>query len=374
MWKLVPFSDTRITDVFIYGHDAGLIAAGARPYSSAFPFEYPPLALLPIGGAHWLGGDYETTFGVLMALCALGTLLLVGALAGRAAAFAFALAPLACGAVLRTHFDLAAALVLVAGLVAFERRRPLAGFALLGAGAMVKGFPVVIVPVAFAWCWAQGERRAALAGAALFAAVCLAVSAPFLGDGYLDAYRFHVDRPVQIESTPAVVLYAVGGSHVTGSATVADEFNSNGLRGGAANAVQALFGVVALVVLALLAWLATRGAEPRRLTLCAIAAVLAFVTLGKVLSPQYVAWLAPLAAALLAWRHRLAAALLAAAIVLTQVEFPRRYAALVAGHTGPRLIVAARDLALVGALIATAAAAARWRPPAAAPRSAPAPP
>ena len=350
------------------------MVAGASPYSTAFPFEYPPLALLPIGGARWLGGDYETTFGVLMAVCALATLLLVAALAGARAAWLFALAPLAAGAVLRTHFDLLAAAVLVASLLAFERRRPLAGFGLLGVGVMVKGFPVVVVPVAFAWCWARGERRAALYGAALFAAVCLAVSAPFAGDGYVDAYRFHVDRPVQIESTPAVVLYALGGSHVTGTTTTADEFHSNGLRGGSAGAVQAVFGVLALAALALLAWLATRDPDPRRLTLCAIGAVLAFVAFGKVLSPQYVAWLAPLAAALLAWRRWVAGGLLAAAVVLTQLEFPRRYAALVEGHTGPRLIVAARDLALVGALIATAAAAARWRPPAAAPSSAPAPP
>jgi hypothetical protein len=311
---------------------------------------------------------------VLMAVCALATLVLVWRLAGRTAAFAVALAPLAAGAVLRTHFDLFAAAVLAGALLAFERRRPLAGFALLGAGAMVKGFPVVIVPVALAWCWARGERAAALRGAAAFAAGCLVGSAPFLGAGYLAADRFHVDRPVQVESTPAVVLYALGGTHVTGSTSVPDEFRSNGLRGGPANAVQAAFGALALASLALLAWLATRRADPEHLTLCAIAAVLVFVAFGKVLSPQYVAWLAPLAAILLARRHIAAGALLAAGIVLTQVEFPRRYFALVEGHTGARAIVAARDLVLVAALIATAAAAARSSRPADAPSSAPAPP
>src|SRR3954447_24343058 len=268
MWKLDPFSDTRITDVFIYAHDAALLASGVMPYSAGFPFEYPPLPLLPMGGGRGLGGDYETTFGVLMALCALGTLIALYALAGMRAAWAFALTPLLAGAVLRTHFDLLAALVLAGTLLAFERRGPLLGFGLLGVGAMVKGFPAVIVPVPLAWYGGRGERRAAAAGGAVFAAVALAVSAPFLGSGYVDAYRFHVDRPVQIESTPAVVLYALGGTHVTGTATVADEFNSNGLRGGPADAVQAVFGVLALLSLALLAWLATRNAEPRQLTLC----------------------------------------------------------------------------------------------------------
>jgi hypothetical protein len=362
MWHVAPFSDVRITDLFIYQHDALALAGGASPYTDAFPFEYPPLALVPIWAPHALGGDYDTVFGLLMLVCALGVLVLVRELGGARAAWAFALTPLAAGAVLRTHYDLFAAAALLGALVAFDRRRAVAGMALLGAGAMVKGFPLLLAPIALAWVWRHQGARAAAAGALACAAVVLVVSAPFLGDGYLDAYRFHVDRPVQVESTPAVVLYAVGGSRVTGTTEHGDEFNSNGLRGGAAGAVQALFGLLALAALGGLAWLATLRAEPRHLVLCLIAGVIAFVALGKVLSPQYVAWLAPLAAVLLAWRERLAAALLAAGVVLTQVEFPFRYLSLVRGDDGTRLLVAARDAALVaalGVLIARAAAAAR---------------
>src|SRR3954451_22902288 len=96
------------------------------------------------------------------------------------------------------------------------------------------------------------------------------VPPPFLGGGYPDPYRFHLDRPVQIESTPAVVLYALGGSHVTGTTQHGDEFNSNGLRGGAAGTLETLFGLLALAVVALLAWLATLRAEPEHLVLCLI--------------------------------------------------------------------------------------------------------
>jgi hypothetical protein len=378
MWKLAPFSDTRITDIYLYAHDAALLAAGPAPYSHGFPFEYPPLALVPIGLPHALGGGYETTFGWLMLVAAAVTLALVGALGGLRAAYAFALTPLLAGAVLRTHFDLVAGAVLMGALLALARRRPGLGFALLGAGAMVQGFPALLVPIAMGWWWGQGDRVAALRGLAIFAAVAVAVSAPFAGRGYVDAYRFHIDRPVQVESTPAVVLYALGGSTVTGTATVADRFHSNGLVGGAAGAVQAAFGMLAVLALALLSWLAAQRADPRHLVVCCAAGVLVFVALGKVLSPQYVAWLAPLAAVLLAWRMRAAAALLGAAIVLTQVEFPSRYQALVGGDGGARLIVAARDLVLLaalGVLIARAAAPARSRRRAAAsPSSAPARP
>ena len=61
------------------------------------------------------------------------------------------------------------------------------------------------------------------------------------------------------------------------------------------------------------------------MVLCGFAALLAFVTLGKVFSPQYVIWLAPFAALAWVWGRRAVALLVAAAIVLTHVEFPSRY-------------------------------------------------
>ena len=361
-WALVWSTDTRITDVFIYRHYADLLAGGTLPYSSGFSLEYPPLALVPMWLARVLGGsgtDYETAFGALMVLASLATLFLVDALGGRRAAWLFAFTPLAAGAVLRTHFDLVPAAVLVGALLALARGRTTTGFAVLGVGAMVKGFPAVIVPVAGAWLWARGERRALARGLAAFAAVVVVVSLPFVGQGYFDAFRFHVDRPVQVESTPAVVRYALGGSRGTGSTSMADRYGSNGLVEGSADAVETAFTALLLATLALLAWLATLRADPRHLLVCCAAAVVAFVALGKVFSPQYVAWLAPLAALAWAWRQRSAAVLLAAAVVLTRFEFPSRYFALVEGDGGVRRLVAVRDLLVVAALIALAAAAAR---------------
>ena len=376
-WLATWWADTRITDVFIYRHYADLLAAGVRPYSAGFALEYPPLALVPMWLARVLGGSgagFETAFGVLMGVSALATLVLVDALGGRRAAWAFAITPLLAGAVLRTHFDLVAALALMAALLAFARGHGTTAFALLRAGAMLKGFPAVVVPVAGAWLAARGEYRALARGLAAFAAVVAVVSAPFLGAGYVDAYRFHVDRPVQIESTPAIVLYALGGTRVTGSTVMPDRFGSNGLVGGPSDAVEAVFAALALGTLVLLAWLATLRREVDQLLLCAAAAVVAFVAFGKVFSPQYVAWLAPIGALSWAWGRRAPALLIALAILLTRFEFPSRYFALVEGDGGARALVAVRDAALLAALallMTAAAGAARSSRPAAAPSSAP---
>jgi hypothetical protein len=313
-----------------------------------------------------------------MGVSAVAALLAVGRLGGARAAWAFALVPLLAGAVLRTHFDLLAVAVLLAALVALHARRTTLAFALFGVATMVKLFPLVVAGVAACWLWGRGERRAALVGALACAAVIAACSAPFLGDGYVDAYRYHLDRPVQLESSPASVLWLVGGSEITGSTSVPDEFGSNGMVGGAADAVRALSAVLQVAALALIALLAARRPDERQLLLCAAAAVVAFVALGKVLSPQYVAWLAPFAALLLARGERLAAALLTGAIALTTVEFPRLYLDLVEGDQGVALLVGVRNallLAALGVLISRAAGAARSpRPSAASPRSAPARP
>jgi len=89
------------------------------------------------------------------------------------------------------------------------------------------------------------------------------------------------------------------------------------------------------------------------------AALLAFVTLGKVFSPQYVIWLAPFAALAWVWGERAVALLVGAAIVLTHLEFPSRYFDLINVRTEVVLIVAARNALLVVALAVLVASLAR---------------
>jgi len=294
-----------------------------------------------------------------MLVAALAVMLLTASLAREralTAAWIVALSPLLTGAVVRTHFDLVAVALMLGALLALIRGRPTAGFALLGAGAMTKLFPALLVPVVAAWLVARRRGGDAARGAAVFVAVVAVVSLPFLGGGYVDAYRYQLERPVQIESTPATVIFALGGSHVTGTSTVPDAHGSNGLVGGSADVVEAVFTALLAATLALVVVLVARGPpEERRLLLGALAAVLAFAALGKVLSPQFLVWLVPFGALAWTWGERTLALLLAAAILLTQLEFPARYEELVDERTSVVLLVAARNATLIAALAVTLA-------------------
>jgi uncharacterized membrane protein len=321
---------------------------------------------------------YAAVFAVLMAGCALAGQQLAARLAGGrreglVVAWLLALTPVVIGASVRTHFDPLPVAIALAGLLAFARDRPDLGFVLLGVGTMTKLFPGLLAVVAGIWLLARGDRRAALRGAAIFTAVVVLISLPLAGNGYVDSFRFHLDRPVQIESTPASVLFALGGSQVTGTNLRPDRFKSNGLDGGHANLVEDLFTAALAAALAGVLLLAGRARDIRHLVLTGFAALLAFVTLGKVFSPQYVIWLAPFAALAWVWGRRAVALLTGAAIVLTHVEFPSRYFDLINERTDVIVIVAARNALLLAALVVLlaslrrpAAGAARSRPRAAA--------
>ncbi len=360
-----PLADTSVADLFLYNSVAELIAAGRLPYHD-FAFEYPPLAALPLWLANVTGGGedgYAWAFGGLMLACALALQRFTGGLAGARAAWLMALLPLAIGASLRTHYDLLPAAILAGALLLFARERPAWAFAVLGLGTVTKLYPALLVPIAVVWLVARGEPRTAVRGVGAFAAAVVAVSLPFLGDGYVEQVRFHLERPVQIESTPASVLFALGGAEVTGDPIRHDRFKSNGLDGGPADAVQLLFTVLLAGTLLAVVWLAGRGRDLRHLVVCAFAAVLAFVALGKVLSPQFMIWLAPFAAVLAAWRMWAPALLCLGAFVLTLAEFPGRYFDLVYEDTATIVLVAVRNGLLLAALIATLAALARSTPP-----------
>jgi hypothetical protein len=375
-----PWSDERVSDVFLYHSEARLFLDGLLPYRDV-PFEYPPLGALAIA-LPALGSASEEAYrlvlgGFMLALAA-AVVVLTGRAAGlaggdrRLAMLGAASLPLLVGAVARTHFDTAPAALAVGGLVAIASRRPATGFALLGLGAMTKGFPLMAAPAALTWLVGRGERAQARRGALALVAVLALVGGAALAlspSGALDAVSYHVERPVQVESAPGSVLFGIGALGGPRPEALSSH-RSDGLGHPLADALVVSFAAILVAVLVLLAALAHRpGSGARELLLAGLGSIAAFAALGKVLSPQYLVWLAPLLGLAFAWRLRALSAALSLAMALTLAEFPALYSDVVAQRTLPVALVVVRNAALIAvvALVAwelaprAARGGLRWR-------------
>jgi uncharacterized membrane protein len=267
-----------------------------------------------------------------------------------------AVAVLLCGALIRTRFDLAPVALTLTALLLLCVERPRASFAVLGVGALTKGFPLIVAPVALVWLVARGERRVALQGGAVLAATLVAIggaAAVVSPEGFRDSLQYHLDRPAQVESSPAVVLTALEAAGI-GEARTERSFGSAGVRHPQSRLVLGLFTGLLAGVVALLAGAMTLGRRgppgTRELVLAAFAAIAAFAVFGKVLSPQFLIWVAPLTALAASWRMYPLAATLAAAQVLTLAEYPAIYRHLVRNEHAAMLVVGLRNAVLCAAI------------------------
>ena len=374
-WALLhygSYTDNAITDLPVYERYGRAIADGEVPYRDFRP-EYPPLALPAFALPALDDGEsgYRRVFEALMAACgalAVGlvalTLAAVRAPPFRigAAVAAVALAPLALGNVLLSRFDLWPALLVVAALLALVSSREQLGSGLLGLGVAAKIYPGVLVPLAVAWMWRRHGRREALVCLGISTATVAACFLPFLvvaPEGVAASLGRQLSRPLQIESLGAALLVAV--DHLGGPTVEMDSGRGSQNVAGAAGTVV---GVVAsLVQAAALVWIWVRfargPADTERLLRFAAAALVAFVALGKVVSPQFLIWLIPVVPLVAGRRGLAASALLGAALVATHGWFPDRYwDYALTFDTGVSWLVLVRDLLLVGVLLALLA-----RPP-----------
>lgn len=390
-----PWGDERVSDLYVYRGYAALFLDGYMPYRDV-GFEYPPLAA-PFIALPGLAGTGEEAYRLAFALLSLAGLavvvLLVGALAARTggdrrtAMLAAALTPLLTGAMIRTHFDLAPVALTLAALLLLCTAHPRAAFAVLGLGVMTKGYPLVAAPVALAWLAGRGERRAALEAAGTLALTIGAIASACLAlspSGAFDAVTYHLERPLQVESTPASLVQALDAAGA-GEAEAVSSHGSDGLTHPIDGPLAAVFGALLVGVVGAFGVACARLHDARALVLGSLGATVAFAALGKVLSPQFLIWVAPLAALALAWRMHALAALAGAAIALTLIEFPAHYADVVAREPLATWLVAARNALLLAVVAVTlrclvanpaadlAAAAARspWRARLRRPRPAP---
>src|SRR5207237_8926760 len=167
----------------------------------------------------------------------------------------------------------------------------------LGLGFATKLWPGVLLPIAVAHLWRRRGRASGIAVLATFAVVAAACFLPFAvlaPDGLRAMFADQLDRPLQVESLGAAVLMA--GQHLgmrplaTVSTHGAQALSGRG-AGLAADVSTAL--EVTVVVAIWIAFARRRNARGESALLAAAAAVSALVAFDKVLSPQYLIWLAP---------------------------------------------------------------------------------
>ena len=372
---------TGATDVphyFAYGE---AMRRGLVPYRD-FAVEYPPGALAAFGlpalvatTHHGYRVAFELVMGLAGIVVVVATAVTLDSLRLRArwrllfvGAAVLILGPITLG-----HFDLFPAALVAASFAALLSSRPRLAGVLLGLAIAVKIYAVVFVPLVVVWLWRRDSRAARrwTLGASVAVVLCFLPFAIVSPGGLLDSLQGQLNRPLQIESSAAAVLLA---AHQLFSFPIGVAFShtSVNLGGGRATAA-ATASTVAEIALLLLLWIEFGRKRPQAADLMrfSTAALLTFVVLGKVLSPQFMLWLIPMVVLLDGALGLVGPIGVGLAVVLTRLYFPRHWPAIVQLHSTATWYLIARDAVLLGLLVVIVAtifrrpAAARYRVPSA---------
>ncbi|HEV2460790.1 MAG TPA: glycosyltransferase family 87 protein [Ktedonobacterales bacterium] len=296
-----------------------------HPPLHALPAEYPPLAIVPFSLTLLppLGqlDQFHLVFAAWMTAVVLAGYLGFLRLAGRRRAFIyFGYLLLGAAATIVARFDIVPALVTLAALWAAERGKFGYAYALVAAGILLKLYPAFLLPVVAIAHWqvahAQDEdvgQRDVADGSRLTRwlrlpaagrvgrgiALCAGLTfAGFAGAfvlnsaGTLSAFQYAGLRPLQVESTPASLMWL--GSLAGISAVPNYSFTSLNLVGPLDEPLR-LLSAVALVGGCLLAY---RQQAHGRLTVgqAFVACLCVVLVTNKIFSPQYLIWVLPVVA------------------------------------------------------------------------------
>lgn len=346
------FRGAKFRDLHVYKQYGDALLDGRIPYRDFF-VEYPPGAI-PLFAAPSLapGAAYDALFKAAMTLCCLAAIFCVvyvlarehaGSLHIAAAAVFLALAPIALGPVSLNTYDAWPAALTVGAVAALVSGRSRLALGLLGVAAAAKLYAILLVPLALVWILRRTGRRAAATALAAFGAAAVVLVVPWVAlspGGVWVSFHSQAARGLHTESLGAAVLLAadrLGLYHAT--VVVNGPAVSRDVAGGLPDAIaaaSAALAVAAALVPGLVALRRSVGAG-----LLFAASVAGFLAFTKVLSPQYLVWLIPLAP----FGGFAAAVLLVAALALAQSWY-FHYHDLWAG--GPEVwTLLARNLVLV---------------------------
>jgi len=336
--------------------------------------EYPPLAFLATLPPALLTLEYRPyryLFSAYMLLLHVLNLWLAARLlrpqlsgAGSARVLWWSLAFLfALGSVVVTRMDHLVVTSTLLVLLAFDRAQHSSGGRRLGwaaacgalaaLGVMTKLVPGLAAAAAAVLWWRSGASdrvrciaTCAAAGGAVLAA-CNALMYWLAGSRYLDTFRYHGLRGVQIESLYAGLIMLLRPFGV--AMRVEESFGSTNLASGATELVKHLSPVLFLLVFLALTLLRRWSADGRGALLLTSLLLLAFMLTNRVFSPQYLIWIGAPWCVLAAEtpRAQRGFVLFLGAVLLSQLIFPRGYPVLKALHPLAIWLLNLRNLTLL---------------------------
>lgn len=341
------------TDIREY-HRYALAFWTGHPLFHALPREYPPLTmvLFSLTLAPPLG-DYQAVFVAWMSVLGLLGYLAFRRFATRRQAITFVgYLVLGAAGTVASHFDIVPALLTVGALWAVTRRHFHTGYALLALGILLKLYPAFLVPVVAIQHWRSlaplpdvdeplpgaevpsarnlsiarriwSHRRAPVAAVGLGLGICAGiVLAGFLAalainpEGTLSIFRYASDRPLEVESTPATLLWL--GTYLGHPAHYALSYGSYNYVGPLDGVLKPLSTVAVACGCMWVYWRQAHG----RLTVgqACLAALCMVLAANKIFSPQYLLWVLPFVAVEVGWDH-----VWILICLLTTLDFPIIY-------------------------------------------------
>ena len=361
-------------DVNLYLEKAHTFASGGVPYRD-FPFEYPPLAILPMVVPYLLAAPFgQVTLDLYKVLFAGSEAILLGLLglvlgrivrgggsaipgaSERELAGRLLLLTMGAALALTWRYDLFPALLLIAGLAAALDGRPAAAGLAVALGTLAKLFPVAALPALISRWLAPVDPRPVARSLGTFALVTVLVLGPFLLLAGRDALAF-----VGYQTARGLEIESIGGGLAVLAGLVSGQppelsfgFSAVNVEGSLAGSILRMLPVAtaaAFGLLAVVGWRRIRTdvaavgrVRPVTVSTLTAASVLVLLVTSKVYSIQYVVWLVPLVALLPRPQFWLAAV----CVGLTMPIHPILFAALVRQEALPILVLVVRNAMVVG--------------------------
>jgi len=360
----------------IYERYASNILAGQIPYKD-FNVEYPPLALIIFlvpGLLAKLAGGYSIFFRFFMALFDIGCLILVRAMAGniygddRVKIFKISFIYLLLTGIsfqfLYDRYDMAVAFLIIWSIYSIIiRGHWRVSYFVLWSAVLAKLFPIILFPI---FLFSQTKHNRDIKKTVIDFAITTSIfiiiafgASIWIGDWWVSVLSYHGSRGIQIESLyGSVILIAkLMGlpamiNHDFGAFNIASSF-SPFLTAFAPFLTAA--GILSAYYLYRRTLTLKKAAtmEPKNLLSAVTLTLLIFVVFNKVLSPQYLIWLFPLAA--ITWPDRRQSSIVIGlwfcATITTAVLFPYNYPAMVMFKIEGISLQVIRNISLVALVV-----------------------